>query len=180
MDPHRTHETDRDEAFTMRDGQVVRVRRIRPDDAPRLQEFHNRLSDRSRRMRFFSGMKRLGDAFARRLTTVDFRARAAFVVSHEGEDAIHAVGRYELVSPATAEVAFVVEDAYQGEGLATELLYHLASHAREQGITTFTAMTLSENRDMLEVFRHSGYPMDIRLDPPVEMVTLQLDGEKPG
>lgn len=174
MDGRREHETGRDEVFTMRDGRMVRIRRIRPDDAPRLVEFHGRLSDHSKRMRFFVPMKRLGAPLAERLSRVDFEKRAAFVVSHITDDTIHGVGRYEYLGEGIAEIAFVVEDVYQGEGLATELLGHLASHARAHGIEKFTAITLLENRDMIEVFRHCGLPMAVRLDPPVQVVTLDL------
>ncbi|HET7738188.1 MAG TPA: GNAT family N-acetyltransferase [Tepidiformaceae bacterium] len=168
------HETTGDELFAMQDGHVVRVRRIRPDDSERLREFHGRLSERSQRLRFFGAMKRLRESLADRLTTVDFVDRAAFVVSEPGDDAIHGVGRYERIDRVSAEVAFVVEDSYQGQGLATELLYHLASHARRQGIARFTAVTLVENRVMIEVFARSGFPMTVKMDPPVDEITLAI------
>jgi Acetyltransferase (GNAT) family len=71
-----------------------------------------------------------------------------------------AVGRYDR-SPGTAEaeVAFVVADAYQHLGIGTMLLDHLADAARPVGIATFVASTLAENRAMVDVFLHSGFPV---------------------
>jgi len=79
------------------------------------------------------------------------------VVEHDGQ--LVAVGRYDR-HPGTseAEVAFVVADDYQHLGLGTLLLEHLVRAARRRGISVFEASVLVENREMLDVFRNSGYP----------------------
>ena len=64
-----------------------------------------------------------------------------------------------------AEVAFLVADAWQGTGISTILLAHLATLAEQHGIPTFTAEVLPANHRMIEVFRESGFPVDMRSTP---------------
>ena len=133
-----------------------RVRPIRPDDDSGLVEFHDRLSDRSCYLRFFSLHRHLLPKEVMRFTRVDYRDRLALVAEHEGR--LIAVGRYERRPGTTeAEVAFVVADNCQRHGIASLLLDELASAARARGVTTFVADTLEENLTMLHVFTHSGF-----------------------
>jgi len=127
-----------EKVVTLRDGTPVRVRPIRPDDAPRLIEFHSRLSMNTTRLRFFTPMKRLSAAFADQLCTVDFKKRCAFVISSLDFDDIHAVGRYEGESRHSAEVAFVVEDSFQGKGR-----YYLLDRCRTRPLDGFDRLTPS-------------------------------------
>jgi acyl-CoA synthetase (NDP forming)/GNAT superfamily N-acetyltransferase len=139
------------------DGSTVHVRQINPDDADRIVALHARFSDRTRYLRYFSPYPRIPARDLARFVTVDHRDREALVMA-TGDDLI-AVGRYERLGPAAtdAEVAFVVEDAYQGRGIGTLLLEHLAEAARAVGITRFVAEVLPENRTMLKVFHDAGY-----------------------
>ncbi|MEW6470835.1 MAG: GNAT family N-acetyltransferase [Actinomycetota bacterium] len=138
------------------DGGTVLIRPIRPDDAPALARFHQRLSPESVYLRYFSPHPHLSEAELSFLTTVDYRWRMA-LVAILGDDMV-AVARYEGKEGATdAEVAFLVEDAHQGRGIGTVLLEWLAAAARRAGITEFYATTLSENQKMLAVFREAGF-----------------------
>jgi GNAT superfamily N-acetyltransferase len=138
------------------DGTAVQLRLIRPDDGGALRAFHARLSPESIVLRFFGPHPRLSDAEVERFTHVDGVDRLALVAGQASE--ILAVARYDR-SPGSdeAEVAFVVDDAFQGRGLGTLLLQHLAIAARSQGIRHFSADTLSENFRMLNVFRDAGF-----------------------
>jgi GNAT superfamily N-acetyltransferase len=139
-------------------GVTVHLRPIRPDDAARLVEFHKGLSTRSVYRRFFFVHPSLSPAEVERFTHVDYVDRLAFVAVDDLR--LVAVGRYERRSETTeAEVAFVVADEYQRDGIGTLLLEHLAEAAWRNGITTFVAETLAENRDMLRVFFDSGFPV---------------------
>jgi N-acetylglutamate synthase-like GNAT family acetyltransferase len=71
-----------------------------------------------------------------------------------------------------AEVAFAVADAWHGHGIATILLAHLAEAAAASGVDTFTAVVLPGNRQMLEVFRDSGFPITVHRDSDVIEVEL--------
>jgi GNAT superfamily N-acetyltransferase len=170
----RTHGTSAPEPFRLRDGRELIIRRIRPDDAGRLVSFHRTLSARTRRFRFFSPMKELAPDFATRLANVDFVSRAAFLGVFPENDQFAAVGRYEQDGPASAEVAFVVHDSLQGQGIGSELLQHLAVLARAHGFETFTAMVLSDNIEMLDVFRHSGFPVRTSLNGDVTKVSMDI------
>jgi GNAT superfamily N-acetyltransferase len=134
------------------------VRPIRPDDAEPLVAFHRRLSSQSVYLRFFSFHPELSSVEVARFTTVDYVDRLALVAVHG--DQLIAVGRFDRHPGETeAEVAFVVADEYQHHGIGTLLLDELARAARQRGIETFRADTLAENRTMLDVFHHAGFPV---------------------
>jgi GNAT superfamily N-acetyltransferase len=134
------------------------LRPIRPDDADLLVGFHSHLAPRSTYLRFFTFHPTLSAGEVERFASVDYVDRLALVVEVEGK--LIAVGRLDRhVGTSDAEVAFVVADEYQYHGLGSLLLDELAQAARDRGITTFLADTLSENHTMLNVFRHSGFEM---------------------
>ncbi|MGW1059685.1 bifunctional acetate--CoA ligase family protein/GNAT family N-acetyltransferase [Micromonospora rubida] len=139
------------------DGATVGLRPIRPDDAQGIVAMHSRFSERTRYLRYFSPYPRIPERDLRRFVVVDHRDREAFVVL--AADRIVAVGRYERLGPQApeAEVAFVVEDAYQGRGIGSVLLEHLADAARRAGIVRFVAEVLPANGAMLRVFADFGY-----------------------
>lgn len=134
------------------------VRPIRPEDAPRLVRLHARLSTRSVYLRFFSVHPTLSDAEVARFTVVDYERRLALVATVGDE--IIGVARYDRApGDSEAEVAFVVDDVHQHRGVGSELLDQLADAALARGVTTFRAETLAENRTMLDVFHHAGFPV---------------------
>lgn len=138
------------------DGATAHVRPIRPDDADRLLAFHARQSPQSIYYRYFSPRPRLSERDVDRLITVDYVDRMA-LVALRGDDMI-GVARYDRWRHrAEAEVAFFVDDANHGRGLATVLLEHLAVRAREVGLTAFTASVLPDNRKMIGVFTAAGF-----------------------
>ena len=140
------------------DGLHYRVRPIRPDDASLLVAFHGQLSTRSVYLRFFTVHPTLSESEVRRFTTVDYVDRLALVATVE--DRLVGVARYDRAPGATeAEIAFVVVDEYQHHGIGSRLLDDLADAARARGVRTFRADTLAENHAMLDVFRHTGFPV---------------------
>jgi len=153
MPPGYPREWEADVLLT--DGGVARLRPIRPADAAKLVEFYDRVSAESKYLRFFAPYPRLSERDVARFTQVDYVDRVAFILT-VGEQMI-AVGRYDRVVNDEAEVAFLVEDAHQGRGIAQLLLEHLAEAARERGITKFVAEVLPENRRMAQVFADAGY-----------------------
>lgn len=132
----------------------VVFRSIRPDDARGLQAFHARLSDDTIRNRFFGPHRALPAAEVHRFTSVVRGTEVALVATVDEE--IVAVGRYiRLGVDAAAEVAFVVQDGYQGHGIGTAPLTLLARIAWDDGIRRFVADTFATNRPMLDVFMYS-------------------------
>jgi len=140
--------------ITLRDGTVVSIRPILPDDAARLQELHGRLSRDTAYQRFFAIVKRLPPDWARVLATVDYRRRLALVVeapAGAGPELI-AVGRYDAVGePDIAEVAFVVQDSWQNRGLGTILFEEILRAAAARSYRRFRAFVLADNRRMLDL-----------------------------
>lgn len=145
------------EISTRADGSL-QLRPIRSDDADKLVAFHRHLSFDSIYRRYFSAHPELSDKEVRHFTQVDYVDRFAFVI--EDGDELVAVGRYDRYPFTTrAEVAFLIRDDYQHQGLGHLLLDALAHAAWQRGITDLTAETLFTNHDMMSVFRHSGFPM---------------------
>jgi acetyl coenzyme A synthetase (ADP forming)-like protein len=157
--------------IALRDGSTVGVRPIRRDDEAAVLDFLRGLSDDSRALRFFSAASDLG-ADARRSVDVDYADSYGIVASAGAEGVVVGHANYVRSSPGTAEIAFAIADSYQGRGLATILLAHLADAGQESGIDTFTATVLPRNHKMIEVFRESGFPVDVRAD--VEGISFEL------
>ena len=138
------------------DGGTVHIRPIRPDDARAHRAFFSHQSAESVYRRFFSAKRELTDAEVKHFTTVDYHDRMAFVAFLQDE--MIAVGRYDrLATSDRAEVAFAVADEHQCRGVGSLLLEYLASYAPANGITRFSAQTLTENRRMLDVFSAAGF-----------------------
>ncbi len=167
----------------LKDGTSVTIRAVRPGDRSRFVEAFRLLDRDSIYTRFFTHRRDLSDDEIDRAVNVDFVSEVALVVTTESVqgDTIIASGRYIATDTTgterSAEVAFVVEEDYQGRGIASHLLAHLAPLARVQNFTQFEAAVLSENRGMLAVFRRSGFPMEQRRDRGVIHVTLALPAD---
>src|SRR5665213_1571875 len=146
----------READVVLTDGTCAHVRPIRPGDVEALIAFHARLSPETIHRRYFNPHQTLSACEAEHFCVVDYHDRFALVALVG--PAIVAVGRYERHDTDAAEVAFVVADAYQGHGLGSLLLAHLAAAARNEGIVTFDADTLAANGPMLAVFHASGFP----------------------
>lgn len=160
--------------MVLRDGHTVRVRPIIPEDAERLVRFHARQSPESIYLRYFSPRPELSEKDLRHFTHVDHHDRVAFVAL--AEDELIAVSRYERYRGTdTAEVAFFVDDANNGRGLAGLMLEYLAAAARERGVRRFAASTLPHNRKMLSVFRHAGFDVASRVEDGVVELSFPID-----
>ena len=157
----------------LRDGRTAHIRPIRPEDAELLVTFYGRVSDRSKYYRFFSPMPQLSERDVAHFTRVDHVGRVAFVVTLQ--DQIIAVGRYDVIKPAQAEVAFLVEDQHQGRGIAQLLLEHLAQAGRERGVERFVAEVLPDNDAMIQTFREAGYRLVSEYDEGVLQLEFSID-----
>jgi len=173
---------------TLRSGLAVTVRSVRPDDRERIATAFRNLDKASVYTRMFSYKAALSDSELDRMVNVDPRREVALVVTTGAgaDETIIATARYIELEPQAgkraAEVAFVVEEDYQGQGIAGRLLGALARRARANGVERFEAEVLTENRAMLAVFAKSGMPMSRRQDGDVVHVALSLEPspESPG
>ncbi|MFD7568603.1 GNAT family N-acetyltransferase [Streptomyces tendae] len=166
----------------LRDGGTARVRPITVDDAERLVSFYEQVSDESKYYRFFAPYPRLSAKDVHRFTHHDFVDRVGLAATIGGE--FIATVRYDRIgaggTPATApadeaEVAFLVQDAHQGRGVASALLEHIAAVARERGIRRFAAEVLPANNKMIKVFMDAGYTQKRSFEDGV--VRLEFDLE---
>jgi len=157
----------------LRDGSVAHVRPIRPDDADGIRRFHARQSPESIYMRFFAPIKQLSERDIQRFTHVDYVDRVALVATVRGE--IIGIARYDKIDATTAEVAFNISDAYQGRGVGSVLLEHLAAIAQERGVGRFVADVLPQNRKMIGVFAEAGYEVSHHYDDGVIAVSFRIE-----
>ncbi|MEU4872282.1 GNAT family N-acetyltransferase [Streptomyces sp. NPDC021608] len=148
----------------LRDGGTARIRPITVDDAERLVSFYEQVSDESKYYRFFAPYPRLSAKDVHRFTHHDFVDRVGLAATVGGEfiatvryDRIGADGMAASAPADEAEVAFLVQDAHQGRGVASALLEHIAAVARERGIRRFAAEVLPANTKMIKVFTDAGY-----------------------
>jgi GNAT superfamily N-acetyltransferase len=154
----------------LRDGGSIRIRAITTDDQDLLHEHFRGLSQQSIYFRFMGFKRDLSAQDLKTFTELDFNDHVglAATLTENGRERFIGVGRYlRGKDPHRAEVAFAVLDKYQGQGIGTILLEHLARIARENGVTEFEATVLGDNRQMLEVLAHSGFKIRHRLDSGV-------------
>ena len=163
-----------DEALN--DGNEVTIRVMRPDDKERLVKAFLHLLPQTIRTRFFYAKKTLSDDDLRWLDEIGHGNHVGLVatVPSGRDELIIAEGSYAALG-RTAEIGFTVVEAWQGRGIASRLLQHLAGFARDQGVAEFEAYVLRENAPMFAVFRRSGLPMTTRDAEGVLHVTLLLD-----
>ncbi|SED88753.1 Acyl-CoA synthetase (NDP forming) [Streptomyces sp. 2231.1] len=166
----------------LRDGGTARIRPITADDADRLVSFYEQVSDESKYYRFFAPYPRLSAKDVHRFTHHDFVDRVGLAATVGGEfiatvryDRIGADGMPASAPADEAEVAFLVQDAHQGRGVASTLLEHVAAVARERGIRRFAAEVLPANSKMIKVFTDAGYTQKRSFEDGV--VRLEFDLE---
>jgi RimJ/RimL family protein N-acetyltransferase len=165
---------------TLKDSTTLIVRAVRPDDGDRIRAAFRQLDRSTVYTRFFGFKNDVTDEELRRITGVDFDrdvALLATIGSGEQETVIGGASYFGLNagSPCgSAEVAFTVEEDYQGLGVASALLRHLVGIARQKDLGRLVADVLASNPAMLAVFRRSGLPMSLRREGDVVHISLAL------
>ncbi|MFE7329355.1 GNAT family N-acetyltransferase [Streptomyces sp. NPDC057565] len=180
--PHHAYPDHWEADVVLRDGGTARIRPITTDDAERLVSFYEQVSDESKYYRFFAPYPRLSAKDVHRFTHHDYVDRVGLAVTVGGEfiatvryDRIDAAGRPASAPADEAEVAFLVQDAHQGRGVASALLEHIAAVARERGIRRFAAEVLPANNKMIKVFRDAGYTQQRSFEEGAVHLTLDLE-----
>ena len=160
----------------LRDGRSVEIRALRRDDRDDMLAAIGRTSAESLRRRFFVPKRGFSETERTFFMNIDFRHHVALVaqIDENGRSVIAGGGRYVMVQPGQAELAFVVVDAYQGLGIGSALLHHLVTIARAAGLNELTAEVLPENAAMLKLFDRAGFRARAGGDPQVRHLALQL------
>lgn len=169
-------------AWTLKDGTAVMIRPIRPDDESLMRQFHAALSERSVYYRYFTSLQlrqRIAHERLQRICFVDYDREMVLVVEQKktatAEPAILAVGRLVKKRDGNeAEFAIVVADAYQGQGIGSELLRRFAQIARDQKIPCVTADILPDNLSMQHVCKKLGFQLHYAHDEGVLKARFEL------
>jgi GNAT superfamily N-acetyltransferase len=141
----------------------ISIRAARPDDKERIVKAFRALDPESIRRRFFFARREPSGEELRRLTESDGTTEVVLVATVAGVDQEIIVGlghsvRNGASAEIASEIAFMVEEDYQGRGIASALLRQLTDIARRSGVLRFEADVLRDNAPMLKVFRRSGLP----------------------
>jgi RimJ/RimL family protein N-acetyltransferase len=167
------------QTIPLRDGRPALMRALRADDLERLERAFAQLDPQSVYTRFFGPRKGLTPGERAAVAKTDFVRRAHLLVTiGDGDDeVVIGSGLYVVdgaADPPSAEVAFAVEEDYQGQGLASALLRALVEIARRHGLRRFTAEVLAHNTPMLAVFRRCGLPMTSRSEGGIVKLGFDL------
>jgi GNAT superfamily N-acetyltransferase len=167
----------------LRDGTPVTLRAARSDDGSKILQAFRKLRQETVYTRFFGYKSDVSDVELKRITDGDFSRDVALLVtigSGEEEVVIGGASYFSTTTapqPHSAELAFTVEDDYQGLGVASLLMRHMVNVARKNKLKSLEADVLASNLPMLAVFRNSGLRMALRHDGDVVHVTLSLQAE---
>jgi GNAT superfamily N-acetyltransferase len=159
---------------TLRNGAEIEIRAQRPQDRNDLEAAIANMSDESLYRRFFVAKHHFSEKEVEYFLNIDFVNHVALVaVAHENSKrAIVGAGRYVVIEPGMAEVAFGVVDEYQGQGIGAALMRNLSSIARQAGLIKLIAEVLASNGAMLKVFEKTGLQISRRREGPTIHVTL--------
>ncbi|KQV67755.1 hypothetical protein ASC64_11080 [Nocardioides sp. Root122] len=158
------------------DGTVAVIRSLREDDREAVLALHESVSVDTLRLRFFSPSREAGRHYVAHLFAPDNTGSAALVAVIRGR--VAGLATAELLSPDTAEVAFLVADEDRGRGLGSLLLEHLAALGRRHGVSRFEAEVLGDNYGMLRVFRAAGFGATRRTLEGEVAVELRTDASR--
>lgn len=162
---------------TLLDGRQARLRPITGNDENAILAFFDRLSTETRFLRFHYSKAKITQDELDRYCCVDYYDSFALVaeMDRNGHMEIVGVGRYvRLPCSDVAEIAFVVEDKEQGNGIGTYLLHELAALAREKNIMNFVAELLNENMVMLNILRKYDPELKQVVDGNSLLVTVRV------
>jgi RimJ/RimL family protein N-acetyltransferase len=164
---------------TAKSGLPVTIRTLRDEDREKVAAAIRGLDRESIYLRLFSHRRELTDAALDRVMRFDPAGEVVLLATIGAGAAERVIGsaRYIVTKPGVAEVAFMVEEDFHGQGIASRLLRHLARVARLQGIDTFEADVIAENKAMQLVFARSGWKVQSRREGGDVHITMSLPDE---
>ncbi len=147
---------------TLKNGSVVTLRPIRPEDEPNVEAFHKELSEHSVRLRYFA-FKSLEERIAHerlvRICANDFDFQIA-LIAEDSNRQIMGIARLTKVGDGkTADLKMLIGDAFHGQGLGITLIQEMLAIAQKEGIEHITANMLSENTGMLHILQKLGFSL---------------------
>jgi acetyltransferase len=167
--------------WIMKNGETVTIRPIRPEDEPLLIRLHQVLSERTVYLRYFQPLKLSQRTAHERLTRIcfiDYDREMVFAVERKvgAQTEIIAIGRLSKLRERDneGELAVLVDDRYQGQGLGTELYRRLIAAARDEKLRRVVSTILAENREMRAICKKLGFRMAADLEDGTVSAELEL------
>ncbi len=166
---------------TFRDGLRVRFRAIKPSDEEEMRRLFYRFSEMSVYYRYFGSIQTMPHEEMQEYVNVDYRRIMSIVctIEESGMEKIIAEGRYtRMRNNAFPNTAFIVDERYQGRGIASFLIEMLIHTATEHGISGFSAAVLADNKAMISVFEKTGLPMQSSMVSGVYHISIPFAGRE--
>jgi acetyltransferase len=177
----RPYPVEYESEWTLKDGEKLDIRPIRPEDEPAIVKFHETLSERTvyqRYLQLLNLSQRTAHERLTRICFIDYSRQIALVAEKldpkTGERTIIGVARLQGVNGSEAEYAIVISDEYQRQGLGTELLRELIAIGKKEGVQAIVADILAENNGMLKISEKLGFKLQRELGDPVVLARLEL------
>jgi len=165
------------ETKTFKGGIEVHFRAIKPSDEESMRRFFYRCSDEMIFYRFFYSIKTMSHDKMQEYVNVDYTKEISIIglTGNAEDEQIIAEARFVKDERTSyGEVAFLIEEAYQGIGVGSYMLNLLMSLAREQGIKGFSAEIIADNQPMRKVFEKANLPLDARLENGVYKMKMHF------
>ena len=162
---------------TFKENLVIHFRAIKPSDEEGMRRLFYRFSDESVYARYFGHLNAMPHVKMQAYVNVDWSQTVSIIGIIDKADKDHVIAEARFIKipgQPSAEVVFVVDEDYQGYGIATFLYRLLAETARKKDITTFTADVLFSNTGMMKVFKKGGFPMNTQLEEGIYHLEIDI------
>ncbi|MCS7110307.1 MAG: bifunctional acetate--CoA ligase family protein/GNAT family N-acetyltransferase [Candidatus Caldarchaeum sp.] len=166
--------------WRLKDGRMVLLRPIKPEDEPIEYELIKGLSEESSRFRFFQVIRDITHEMLVRFCNIDYDREMAIIAEYREDGKVRNVGVGRLIiepDRRRAEFAVLVADDFQGKGLGTKLIDTIIEVAQDKKVSTIYGIVLPENTRMINLAKKMGFTVKRRTDDIY--VELRLDTEKP-
>ena len=164
------------------DGRRIFIRPVKPEDAPLFTALFKVLSPTTIYYRFFGMLKELKPEMLARFTQIDYDREIALVAIDEDSETDSMLGVARIIGDPdgrTGEFAVLVGDAWQGQGIGSNLLEKCLSIAEKQGFKTVHGIVLHENKNMLALGKKLGFEIKRDPDSGDNKLVIHLGGNRP-
>lgn len=158
-------------------GTTIRFRAMKPSDEEMMRRFFYRCSREMIYYRFFYSIKTMDHDKMQTYVNVDYQKAFSIVGLHVEDGNQKIVAEARMIRDERiycGEVAFLIDENFQGMGIGTYMLGKLVDRARELGLKGLTAEVLSDNQPMIKVFEKAGIPVESKLDGGIYKIRLSF------
>ena len=170
------------EIYRCKDGTPILFRAIKPSDEEQMRQLFYRFSDEAVYYRYFGHVKSMPHSKMQQYVNVDWSDTLSIVGLIEGGKPSHLIAEARYIVERHrpyAEVVFIVDESYQGLGIASHMYRMLIRLAKERGVQGFTADVLFSNLGMMKVFRKGGLPLKAELAEGIYHLFIPFYGSRP-